>query len=66
MVAYNAPAGIRCNACGTSLPTLTAPCRCKSVVTALVEVKTETERGIVVALATGRVPSPLIVDRDED
>ena len=35
MVAHNLHprAGIRCNACGTSLPTLTAPCRCKSVAT---------------------------------
>lgn len=33
MVAHNLHprAGIRCNACGTSLPTLTAPCRCKDV-----------------------------------
>ncbi len=34
----------------------------KGAVKALVEVKTETERGIVVALATGKVPSPLVVD----
>ncbi len=33
MVALTPRAGIRCNACGTPLPTLTAPCRCKSVVT---------------------------------
>ncbi len=38
----------------------------KGDVRTLVEVKAETERGIVVALATGKVPSPLIVDRDED
>lgn len=34
----------------------------KGAVKTLVEVKAETERGIVVALATGKVPSPLIVD----
>jgi len=31
MVAIHPRAGIRCNACGTSLPTLTAPCRCRKV-----------------------------------
>jgi len=31
MVAPSTAAGIRCNACGTSLPTLSAPCRCRSV-----------------------------------
>lgn len=34
----------------------------KGAVKTLVEVKADTERGIVVALATGKVPSPLIVD----
>jgi hypothetical protein len=34
----------------------------KGAVKALAEVKAETERGIVAALATGKVPSPLIVD----
>ncbi len=33
MVSLTPRAGIRCNACGTSLPSLTAPCRCKSVAT---------------------------------
>jgi len=33
VVTLSKTAGIRCNACGTSLPTLTAPCRCKSVAT---------------------------------
>ena len=30
MVAIHPRAGIRCNACGTSLASLTAPCRCKN------------------------------------
>lgn len=31
MVSLTPRAGIRCNACGTSLASLTAPCRCKNV-----------------------------------
>lgn len=31
MVSLSPRAGIRCNACGTSLASLTAPCRCKNV-----------------------------------
>ncbi len=41
---------------------LAAEKKAKTDVKALVQVKDETERGIVVALATGKVPSPLVVD----